>query len=225
MTDVLGIFAKWPEPGRVKTRLAEATSPTFAARVADALLRDTLDKFASTAQERWLAYAPDDAAADFARLADNRFQLISQGSGDLGERLNRFMRDRVAAGADHVVVVGADSPTLSGELVRQSFEELRTADVVLGPASDGGYYLVGCGRRMPPIFSDIPWGTSAVLRDTMNRLDDSWRIALLPPWYDMDTLDDWRLLQGHVAALRRAGVDPGCPRTERLLAEPPSVRG
>ena len=63
-----------------------------------------------------------------------------------------------------------------------------------------------------------------VLRDTIGRLDDSWRIALMPPWYDVDTLDDWRLLQGHVAALRHAGIDPRCPRTERLLDESPPLR-
>jgi hypothetical protein len=98
---------------------------------------------------------------------------------------------------------------------------LDSHDVVLGPATDGGYYLVGCAREAPAIFANIPWGSSQVLRDTVGAIAGAGcRLALLPPWYDVDTLDDWRMLQGHVAALRQAGLDPGIPHTERLLQEP-----
>jgi glycosyltransferase A (GT-A) superfamily protein (DUF2064 family) len=125
--------------------------------------------------------------------------------------------------ADAVVLVGTDSPTLPVAFVEQAFAELRQADVVLGPATDGGYYLLGCARRLPPIFDGIAWGSSAVFRDTVARLTDpEWRLAVLPPWYDVDTLDDWRMLQGHMAALRRAGIDPGAPHTERLTLGLPS---
>jgi glycosyltransferase A (GT-A) superfamily protein (DUF2064 family) len=107
-------------------------------------------------------------------------------------------------------------------IVEQAFEELKTADVVLGPAMDGGYYLLGCARKLPPIFEGVAWGSPTVLADTLARLADrAWRVALLPPWYDVDTLDDWHLLRGHALALRRAGIDPGLPRTERLLSCPP----
>jgi len=223
MTDVLGIFAKWPEPGRVKTRLAEATSPEFAARVADAFLQDTLDRFAVVAVERWLAFTPAENEPDFLAVAADRYRLVPQGPGDLGDRMEGFVRQRMASGAERVVLVGADSPTLPIEHVHEAFRQLHDSEVVIGPATDGGYCLIGCGRSVPPIFADLAWGTSTVFRDTISRLDGSWRMALLPPWYDVDTLDDWRFLQGHVAALRRAGIDPRCPRTERLLEQLPPV--
>ena len=89
--------------------------------------------------------------------------------------------------------------------------------MVLGPAHDGGYYLIGCGRRLPPVFEEISWGSSRVLAETVERLNDpAWRLALLPPWYDVDTLENWWMMRGHLAALRRAGIDPGAPRTESL---------
>ena len=125
---------------------------------------------------------------------------------------------KLQAGAERVVVVGADSPTLPVAYVEQAFGALEQADVVFGPATDGGYYLVGCARRLPPIFEDSVWSHRRVLAAAIARLNDpSWQVALLPPWYDVDTLEDWLTLRGHVAALRRAGVDPHLPRTQELL--------
>jgi len=104
--------------------------------------------------------------------------------------------------------------------VQQAFPLLDHADVVLGPATDGGYYLLGAARRVPPIFAGLPWGTSRVLSETTAKLaESSSRLALLPPWYDVDTLADWQMLVGHVAAMRRAGVEPGIPHTEKFLRE------
>jgi rSAM/selenodomain-associated transferase 1 len=215
---VLGLFAKLPVAGEVKSRLGRETSPVWAAQVADAFLRDSLDRLARIAAQRFLVYSPAGSERFFEELGGDRFQLLAQGDGDLGQRLERFLRGQVAAGAKRIVVVGSDSPTLPVEYIEQAFAELRKADVVLGPASDGGYYLVGCGRRVPPIFEAIDWGSDRVLDQTLARLREaSWQPALLPTWYDVDTLADWRKLQGEVAALRRAGVDPGIPHTERLL--------
>src|SRR5262249_54787055 len=121
-----------------------------------------------------------------------------------------------------VVVVGADSPTLPVEYVEEAFALLDRADVVLGPATDGGYYLLGCGPRLPPLFSGIDWSSERVLAETAARLEDpSWRLALLPPRADVDTPQDWARLRGHVAALGRAGQAPGVPHTLALLEERP----
>src|SRR5205807_8415833 len=103
----------------------------------------------------------------------------------------------------------------------QAFDELKRSDVVLAPAMDGGYCLIGCAGSVPPIFEQIPWSTSLVLQATISHVQaHKLKLALLPPWYDVDTLDDWRMLQGHVAALRRAGIDPGVPHTEKLAESP-----
>ncbi len=215
---VLGLFAKHPVAGLVKTRLAWATSPEWAARVAAAFLMDTVDRLARVQARRVLAFTPDDSEAYFAEIVRGRFELVPQGGGDLGRRMASFFSDQLANGAEHVLLVGTDSPTLPLVLVQQAFAELERADVVLGPATDGGYYLVGCARRLPPIFEGVAWSSPRTLADTIARLTDpGCRLALLPPWYDVDTADDWEMLRGHVVAMRRAGSDPGTPHTAALL--------
>jgi rSAM/selenodomain-associated transferase 1 len=217
---VLGLFAKWPCAGAVKTRLAAELGPERAAQIALAFLLDSLDRLAAVSGRRVIAFTPDDAAAGFLDVADGRFDLRPQGDGDLGTRMARFLSAEVDSGADAVVLVGADGPTLPLAFIGRAFEELQRADVVLGPATDGGYYLIGCARRVPPVFDGVEWGTSRVLTQTMAQLPaPDWRLSLLPPWYDVDTPADWDMLRGHVAALRRAGLDPSVPRTEELLRE------
>jgi uncharacterized protein len=215
---VLGLFAKQPATGAVKTRLAAATSAEWAAHVATAFLYDTVERLAGIAARRVLAFSPDDAQAYFASVVGNRFELMPQGTGDLGERMARFFSSQIAAGSVATVLLGTDSPTVPLDLVEQAFAALAQADLVLGPATDGGYYLIGCGPRLPPIFDGIAWSSSSVLADTVARLTEpSWRVALLPPWYDVDTWDDWQMLCGHVAALERSGSEPGLPRTMALI--------
>jgi rSAM/selenodomain-associated transferase 1 len=215
---VLGVFAKWPAPGTAKTRLAEG-DPGWGARVALAFLLDTLRRLAAVDAARVVAFAPAEREAEFAAVA-GRFSLTPQGEGDLGQRLETFFEGQLDAGARAVVVVGADSPTLPVEYVERAFADLERADVVLGPATDGGYYLVGCGSDCPPLFRGVAWSTGRVLADTVAALGDPrWRLALLPPWYDVDTPADWTLLRGHLAAQRRAGIDPGVPHTEAVVLE------
>jgi rSAM/selenodomain-associated transferase 1 len=219
--DTLGLFAKWPAPGQVKTRLAARTSALWAAQAARAFLLDLLDRLAGVNARRVLAFSPPEAEADIAGLVHGRFGLTTQGDGDLGRRMAMFFTEQFRSGSERVVLLGSDSPTVPVAYVEQAFRELDRADVVLGPATDGGYYLVGCKGRVPPVFHEIPWSSPRVLRDTVARLaDPSWRLAVLPPWYDVDTLDDWWLLRGHMQAMRRAGLDPGVPHTE-AVGDPP----
>jgi rSAM/selenodomain-associated transferase 1 len=214
---LLGVFARFPAAGTVKTRLASQTSSEWAARVAAAFLADTLHRFASLSVRRVLVHTPDCVANELAPQTNGRFSLEPQGNGDLGQRLARFFDRHAVEGP--VVVVGSDSPTLPLAFVEQAILLLETADVILGPATDGGYYLLGSRRPIPALFSGIDWSGPCVLTQTIERLPADVRLALLPPWYDVDTLDDFRMLVGHIAALRRAGIDPLIPRTEALIQE------
>jgi glycosyltransferase A (GT-A) superfamily protein (DUF2064 family) len=133
------------------------------------------------------------------------------------------LRQALDAGATRVALIGTDVPTLPASILRDAFRLLRNSDVVLGPACDGGYYLVGVSRRVPPIFDGIPWGRSTVLEATLadiNRL--GLRCRLLPFWYDVDTMPSLRLLAAHLAALRRGiGITRGTalpPATARWCA-------
>lgn len=216
---VLGLFAKWPEPGAVKTRLTHRDA-AWAAGVARAFLLDALQRFAAVDARRVLAFAPADRETDLAALAADRFVLTPQGDGDLGQRLAAFFAQQFDAGARSIVAIGTDSPTLPVEFVKRAFADLENADVVLGPAMDGGYYLIGCGPVRPPLFDNIAWSSCHVLADTVAVFaEPRWRLSLLPPWYDVDTPEDWEMLRGHVAAMRRAGIDPAVPHTEALLRE------
>jgi rSAM/selenodomain-associated transferase 1 len=215
---VLGLFAKQPQPGQVKTRLAAALSADLAARIAEAFLLDAVDRFARIDAQRLLAFAPPEAESYFAELSHGRFTLEPQTPGNLGQRMAAWFQQCFRAPAQSVVLVGADSPTLPLAFVEQAFAALGEADLVLGPATDGGYYLIGCRRYLPRLFEEVAWGSSRVLSETVARFEaEAGPLELLPPWYDVDTLDDWTMLQGHVAAMRRAGLDPGVPHTERLL--------
>src|SRR5438067_343096 len=158
---VLGVFAKWPRPGAVKTRLGG--DARWQARVARAFLLDTLGRLSAVPARRVLAFDPPESEHDFAGLVRGPFTLTPQAGGDLGRRLSAFLAAQLGAGASAVVVVGSDSPTLPAGHVGRAFAELESADVVLGPSCDGGYYLLGCARRVPPVFDGVGWGGPSVL--------------------------------------------------------------
>ena len=130
--------------------------------------------------------------------------LWQQPEAELGERLRSFFADQLDDTTARVIVIGSDSPTLPREYVERGFDLLDDADCVVGPATDGGYYLIGMRGRLLPIFAGITWSSAAVLEQTVSRIESAGaKLALLPVWYDVDTLDDLRLLRGHVRALRR----------------------
>jgi hypothetical protein len=220
---VLGVFGKRPEPGRVKTRLATVFGPEAAAELHEAMLFDLLETWSSAdvlapGGRRVLAYAPEDAGPWFDARVSDSFALQPQADGDLGRRMQAFFAGEFEDGATRVVLIGSDAPTLDPTIVISAFLALEGRDVVLGPATDGGYYLVGSRRVPPPIFEGVDWSTPDVLGQTLGRVRDAGlSLAVLPPWYDIDTPDDLRMLAGHLRAIRLAGADPRLPRTETLL--------
>lgn len=219
---VLGIFGKKPEAGQVKTRLAAEFGPEFAAEAHAAMLFDTVELWASDrilepGGRRVLVYAPHDAGPWFDERVPPNFSLQPQADGDLGARMQAFFAGEFEDGAERVVLIGSDSPTLDPSHVLSAFLCLEGRDVVLGPSADGGYVLIGCRPPLPPIFEGIDWSTPNVLAQSIDRLAELGNsLAVLPPWYDVDTPDDWRTLVGHLRALRRAGMMSGLPRTEAL---------
>jgi rSAM/selenodomain-associated transferase 1 len=209
----------------VKTRLAAELGDEKAAAIYEAMLFDILETWSSPAVlapggRRVLVFAPGDAGPWFDRRVPPCFALQPQAEGGLGERMAAFFAGEFQDGAQRVVLIGADSPTLDPTIVISAFLCLESRDVVLGPATDGGYYLVGARGAVPPVFEGVDFSTPAVLGQTIDRLRDTGlSLGVLPPWYDVDTPDDLRLLVGHMRALRRAGLNPGLPRIERLCSE------
>jgi len=182
------VFAKPPRPGRVKTRLAPALGEEGAARLARAFLADTwatvaaLDwarpVLASTEADRQSLGLPPDAA------------LWLQGEGDLGDRMERVLA-RALREAPWAVVVGTDSPGLPSTLLAEGRDALERADAVLGPTPDGGYYLIGLRRCPPGLLAGLPWSQPSTLAATRARLEShGLTVALLPPFFDVDTPRD-----------------------------------
>ena len=194
-----GMFAKYWEPGRVKTRLAASLGDVAASEVYYAFLECLVERFASVGDRRVLVYAPADCEHHFAQLAGDQFQLQPQSPGDLGARMQSYFEQAQRAGMQRVVVVGSDSPSLPASYVEQAFERLQEFPCVLGPSRDGGYYLLGLAGQLPPIFADLPWSTDRVLELTRARLraaDCTW--CELPEWYDVDAADDLAALRGEL---------------------------
>jgi rSAM/selenodomain-associated transferase 1 len=166
-----------------------------------------------------LYVAGDAAHPQLVRIAkDHGFELRAQAGADLGARMAAAIADELADGASAVVLVGTDSPTLPGAYLQRAAAWLGDdAEVVLGPAADGGYYLVGARRPLPQLFAaGISWGTPQVLPATLLRLRElaaaGTRVALLPFFYDVDTPQDLWLLACHLrlaaATVRAAAKAP-----------------
>ncbi len=188
----LCVFARAPALGGVKRRLATELGDTVALAAHIQLTEDTLGRLAAVPgleTELWLAGEPDAQVRGW--LDTWQLPLRRQSGADLGQRMANALASCHADDV-HGIVVGSDCPPIDATYVRQAAEALSETDVVLGPASDGGYGLVGTGLPRPEIFKDIPWGTDAVLQVTLERIEQAaLSVRLLAPIWDVDTASDW----------------------------------
>ncbi|MGB2933429.1 MAG: TIGR04282 family arsenosugar biosynthesis glycosyltransferase [Methyloceanibacter sp.] len=187
----LVIMAKMPKAGRVKRRLAREIGGTAATQFARTCLGHTLARLG--ADQRWetyLAAAPDpEAGASLGSAGSRRIKRLRQGAGDLGQRMQRIFQ-RLPPGP--AIIVGGDIPAIGASDIALAFRLLGGADAVLGPAPDGGYWLVGM-RRAPRViapFARVRWSTPQALADTLNNLEGS-RVAFAATLGDVDDADDY----------------------------------
>jgi uncharacterized protein len=187
-----------------------------------ALLQDTFDVVSRLDAAKTVLYTPKDCEAEVAALIPFPAACVAQRGDTLGERMHNGACDVARLGFDAVILIGSDLPTLPSAHVSAAVHAVQRRDVlVLGPATDGGYYLIG-GRELPsPLFHRIPWGTATVLERTAEAAAAlGLAVELLPPWYDIDVSAD----------LRRAVVDAGRSRGTAkhtlawLAAGPPGVQ-
>lgn len=189
------VFAKLPQPGRVKTRLLSALTPQQAADVYRACLEDTVvqaSRVPGCQKCLQVAARLDQAQELAAKLGlDRRWRVDVQRGRDLGERLHKAFDSFFRSGYRKVVVVGPDTPWMGSRRMVQALRLLETADVVLGPSADGGYYLVGARRLVPQMFLQIPWGTSEVFGTTLRGLEKAGAsYRLLSRDFDLDRPED-----------------------------------
>jgi rSAM/selenodomain-associated transferase 1 len=202
------IFAQPPEPASANPRLVPALGPERVAELEEAFLEDTV------AMVRTLAWAECVIAATraFVRPYFKPQEVWLQSEGDLGERLEKILRLGLKR-RKTVLAIGANSPNLSAEHLLHAHQALATADAVLGPALDGGLYLIGLTDCPVGVLDGIQWSHSTTLASTMAKLDQfGLRTVLTHPWFDVDSTDDLERLRRQLAEKPSAA-----PKTAALL--------
>lgn len=216
----LVIFAKAPIPGQVKTRLCPPLTPDEAATLHGSFVLDTLERTKTAVArlklpfDRYLACAPSSTHVFFKIMEERQgVRLIDQVGDDLGARMQQAFETMFAGGYRRVLIVGTDVPTLPFDHYKQALALLETNDLVLGPAFDGGYYLIGLKRTAPDLFTGIPWSTDQVLKLTQEKAAKlGLKISLLSPWRDVDTIDDLQAL------IEASALDGKKPKNEHAFS-------
>lgn len=203
------IFTRYPEPGKTKTRLIPALGSVGAANLQRQMTEYTLSQAGELSKNVSIE----------VRFAGGNLQLMQQwlgydllyqcqGEGDLGVRMARSLADAFNNNAQQVIIIGTDCPEANAQILTQASAQLQAFDVILGPAIDGGYYLIGLRRFIPELFCNITWGTSQVLQQTVdiaNQLNISY--FYLPTLADIDRPEDlpiWQRILDTEVKMRKA---------------------
>lgn len=216
-TDALIVFAKVPQPGRVKTRLTTMLSDEEAAQLYEAFLRDALAQY----QEMEIAlrlYLSPSATSLPEDLVPSGLEVFEQRGEGLGARMMHAFVESFAAGYERLVIIGTDHPTLPTAFIEQAFEALSDPmSLSIGPSEDGGYYLLGMNDYYPQLFRDMAYSHDEVFAQTLDKVADTGaKVSILPFWYDVDTPD---LLNRLIKDLEDQGIH--AKNTRRVLASLP----
>ena len=185
------IFVKAPRAGLVKTRLADSIGAPAAALAYRTLVKQVLARLRAIPAVE-LRYAPDDALSEIQPWLHPGWTARPQGDGDLGQRLDRVFEEAFAERAGRVAVIGSDCPTITVRDIRQAWAGLLRHDLVIGPATDGGYWLIGLRKHAPRLFENIPWSTETVFRETLKRAKEIHLSShFLRERRDIDSEKDW----------------------------------
>ena len=238
------IFAKFWEPGKVKTRLARSLGDSVAAQIYYRFLRLSLQLVDDWQGQKTLGFTPRNRELEFRELARG-WRLVPQVESDLGSRMKYFFdevfatrcgwsdnpsttsnrtdwfadgnpsasQDPSESDNEHrVVLIGSDTPLLPRRRIKEAFDELKHHDVVLGPSSDGGYYLIGARNRTPEIFDRMEWSTERVFSQTIDRLQQAnYQYAILDSYRDIDQLED---LEWLLTELQATSIDDSPAATD-----------
>lgn len=192
-TNALLIFVRNPIEGMVKTRIAQSTNNAEALHIYQQLIHITqrncdavqnCDKFVF--YSNFIPEQPD-------QWANDRYQKkIQSQSPDLGQRMKQAFDDIFQMKYQQAIIIGSDCPDLTAEHIKNAWQQLTNTDAVVGPASDGGYYLLGIKKQLNCLWTNKQWSSSSVLSDTLNDLyANNWTYQLLPTLNDIDTWQDW----------------------------------
>lgn len=186
------VFLRAPRIGNVKTRLA-ASIGDEAALAAYKRIAEELLKNLNGLSDVQIRFSPDDAETEIRGWIGDCFEFSPQGKGDLGERLQRAFQENFSRGWERVVIIGSDCPDVALTDVETAWHSLTTCDVVLGPATDGGYWLIGLSCPRLSLFQNISWSTGRVLEETLGKISTAnLSHRCLRTRSDIDTASDWQ---------------------------------
>ena len=191
--NVLLYFVKYPAPGEVKTRLAKTVGFEEAARMYRELAGDNFKMMTPLYQRKIcdlvVAFDPPDKERDFKKWFVLPCEYWAQQGNGLGERLTSAFHEAFQRQAKRVIAVGSDTLNLTADILEEAFEKLATEDVVIGPARDGGYYLIGLSRQRAQLFQNIPWSTVHVLESTLTIIrKENLNFSFLHELEDLDEM-------------------------------------
>lgn len=189
MKEAVIIFVRVPEKGKVKTRLARTEGEDFALAVYKKLLEHTREVALEVEAERYLFYTPFPVKED--AWEEQYFNKQMQVDGDLGTRMKTAFHQAFQDGKEKVIIIGSDCPSLSVHHLHDAFQQLEYHDLVIGPSTDGGYYLLGMNRMHAFLFENKKWSTDTVLQDTIDEvLNAGLTLHTLPALTDVDEIAD-----------------------------------
>jgi uncharacterized protein len=193
---IILLFIKAPVKGQIKSRLAAAIGNDAALELYQRFVLDTIDTVRALTIPVRICFYPPEAGAAIRAWLGNEQACIPQQGNDLGERMEQAFEQAFQEGYGRAVLIGSDIPELSTAMMQEALAALDRSDAVLGPAADGGYYLIGFKAKtfLPDLFHDIAWSTNTVCDETLGKFKRSGQqVHLLPKLHDVDTKDDLRI--------------------------------
>ena len=187
------LFARYPEKGRVKTRLETHLEQDEVLGLYKRFVEDILATLYGSGYPTTVCYWPPERGADMQAWLGPSLAYFPQKGGDIGERMQNAFAEAFAGGVDQAILMGTDFPDLEMGIIHEAFDGLSRNDMTLGPAADGGYYLIGFTRHafIKEVFAGISWGTGRVFSETLEKIRSAAvHVHILPEWQDIDTFED-----------------------------------
>lgn len=192
--NALIIFLKYPEPGKVKTRLAKDIGAERAANIYKSLAEKIIRKTSHNSYKQHIFYTPFSKKEEIQKWLINSYRFYPQKGEDLGQKMFNAFLEVFNRGFRKAICIGTDVPHLTRKIIIEAFAKLEKNETVIGPSTDGGYYLIGMTKSMEEIFSNIDWGTDRVLSQTIDILKElDLNYSILDEIPDIDNIEDLRL--------------------------------